>query len=341
MRKYIVIITTAIIGMMASCTNDEIEVGQGISMKVDPSGVIAPFTYEAKTGELESFNTAYKLRTRILAYDEKGLLAAADTAYLTNYAGLMNSTLYLPDGSYNVIAITDVVKYSAGELGLEYWNLTNINDINTVRITDAGFIGGKNKILGVASQKVLVTQNAASVTLKPEPAGALLFINYRHIHQFSDVTKLELETNRTCDFLSFNSQGEYVTIPENNNNRFVWRAGFIEPQDPDYKNSTNIYSYSFSFPMNNVSFRFVYATASDSDTPVSSDMTISLKRGDEYAFILDLYDTSNGNGITYNYGKVNTNSSAFYNNESEHIVSTKWGEAEKQCQSRRLIDLIK
>ena len=53
----------AFAGMLASCSNDDIEIIQTQNtVTVNPSYVISPFTYENVTGELESFPTDYKLR---------------------------------------------------------------------------------------------------------------------------------------------------------------------------------------------------------------------------------------------------------------------------------------
>ena len=75
----------AFAGMLASCSNDDIEIIQTQNtVTVNPSYVISPFTYENVTGELESFPTDYKLRVRVLAYDADGVLRAADTRILSS-----------------------------------------------------------------------------------------------------------------------------------------------------------------------------------------------------------------------------------------------------------------
>lgn len=342
MKKYILFFAIVIAAVFTSCTNDEIEVSHGISIKVDPSGVIAPFTYEITAGELESFSTSYKLRTRVMVYDDKGLLAAADTAYLTNYAGLMNASLFIPEGSYTLLAITDVVERKNDVISLQFWNMTGEQDINTLKISDAGYIGGKNKILGVASQKVTVTSSTESFTLRPQVAGALLLIEYLNIHQFSDVTEYKFQSNRACDFLTFNSSGQYITTPENQNNQYNWRCSYITPQENSFTNINSTYRWSFSFPMNNVSYRYVYSTSSVSNEAITPDLTVSLSAGDEYAFILDLCDEDYNNGITYYYGKVNgTSSSPKRSQQARDVMpnSTKTAPS-TPVESIRVLDLL-
>ncbi|MBR4566270.1 MAG: hypothetical protein IKO17_04915 [Prevotella sp.] len=345
MKKYISILFAAAIAFMVSCTNDEIEVAKGVAVKVNPSGVISPFSFEINAGELESFTTNYKLRIRVLAYNDKGLLAAADTSYLTNYASIMNSTLYLSEGSYKIIAVTDVVELNNNKtIKLAFWNMTNIEDLNTVKISDNGYIGGKNKILGIASQNLTVSGKGSSITLNPEPAGALLLIYYDDIHKYSDVTEYKILTNRSCDYLTFDSYGQYVTTPENRNNTYNWRISYIKPKDSSMISYNTVYRWSFIFPINNISFKFVYSTASQTNVNITPDMTVNLKKGEEYAFILDLKDENNNNDITYNYFLINGNSSsrlyAPFNTEEKYL-SVPMQSSEDDNQSRRIIDLLK
>ena len=339
MRKYISLMAIAIAAAFAtSCTNDEIEVAQGISVKVDPSGVIAPFTYEVVPGELESFGTDYKLRTRVMIYNDQGLLAAADTAYLTNYAALMNATLYVPAGNYVMLAITDVVQRKNEATSFQFWSLTGEENINTLKLTDAGYIGGKNKILGIASQHISVSSGAESFTMQPKPAGALLLIEFLKIHQFSDVTEYKLQANRSCNFLAFNSSGDYVTTPENKNNQYMWRLCYFNPQQSAYASSNGEYRYSFSFPMNNVSYRYVYSTKNVTDEAITPDLTLSLNAGDEYAFILDLCDEDYNNGVTYYYGKINGASSRSL--MKSPIKSAQPSVPATSVKSMRVVDLL-
>jgi hypothetical protein len=344
MKKYILLSAIAIAALFTSCSNDEVEISQGIAVKVDPSNVIAPFTYEIVAGELESFGTSYKLRTRVLAYNDQGLLAAEATDYLTNYASIMNSILYLPEGDYTLLAITDVVERKNEATSFEFWTMTGEDNINTLKLSDAGYIGGKNKILGVASKNVSVSSGSEAFTLNPQAAGALILIEYLNIHQFSNVTEYKLQANRTCDFLAFNSNGQYVTTPENKNNQYSWRLTYINPQESSFASINSTYRYSFSFPMNNVSYRYVYSTSSVTDEVITPDLTIySLKAGDEYVFILDLCDEDYNNGVTYYYGKINGTSSARQNAPAKKNVSTpspQYSVPSSPVKSMRVLDLL-
>ena len=201
-----------------------------------------------------------------------------------------------------------------------------------MKLTDAGYIGGKNKILGIASQHISVSSGAESFTMQPKPAGALLLIEFLKIHQFSDVTEYKLLTNRNADFMTFDSNGNFVTVPENQNNQFIWRVQYINPKDESYSSSTNIYGWNFMFPVANANYKFVYSTATETDQDLVTDMIVNLAAGEEYLFELDLCNEDYNDGITYYYGKVNGNT------RSSALPATPW-EQKKIADSQNVAKL--
>ncbi len=346
MKKYISILVVVLVTFISSCSNDEITITNGISVKVDPSGVIAPFTYENQAGELESFSASYKLRTRVLAYDERGRLVAADTAFLTNYKSIMNSILYLSKGTYTLLAITDIVRRTNDVTTLQYWKLENEQNINSLKVIDQGMIGGKSKILGIATQKIIVSSGAESFAINPQAAGALLSIEFYNIHKFTDVTRYELQANRSCDFLTFNALGQYIATPENNNNQYSWRNCILEPQSSVFLNRTEYTTYSFLFPMNNVSFRFAYFTENTSNNVIIDNMTVNLKAGDEYVFQLQCNENYTSESSEYKfyyyYNQVNGSSSAPVNSYSVGDTPTVSAPSlNVSNKATRVLDLIK
>lgn len=306
MRKYISMIAIAIAAAFAtSCTNDEIEVSSSISFKLVPSGVMSPFTYEMSIGELSSFNTNYKLRTRILVYGENGLLAGENTAYLTNYNGIQNASMYLPKGNYTVLALTDVVKYSGSEVTFEYWKLTDEQNINTAKVTDAGYIGYEQKVLGIDTKKITIADGNENFTLTPKPAGSLFIIIYENIHYYSGVESYELAVTRISDNVTFNSNGEYIPAVQNKDNEYKWRISSIDIAD--FPNSTSIYSYGFMFPIENIKFRYRAWTTDEEYIPLGIEYYGTIAAGEEYMFDLNLND---GGNITTEAAIVNNPSTA-------------------------------
>lgn len=316
MKKNIFSLLVGFIILLTSCSNDDITISRNITFKVNPSGVVKSFTKERKPGELSSINSGCKLRVKVLAYDKDGLLAYCDSAFLDSYDSQMTSQKYIPEGTYTVIAVTDVVRGSLGNISREYWNMSGMNDINTLKVADTGWLAFNNVILGVASQKVTIDEHSQDIILNPSPAGALLLIQYYDINYFYDVENYQLKTNRSCDFMSFDSNGNIQTTIENQNNEFRWRASVLNLSN--YPDATNIYDYAYVFPMENVSFKFAARITGESEDTDLTDKNIvipSIKAGEEYYFELDLKN------FTYDFYKVTGNNSKTRSSNNELLLS--------------------
>lgn len=300
MKKILYSLIAVLAMVMSSCSNDDIEIARAISVKVNPSGVIAPFTYENKAGELESFSTDYKLRIHILAYNDKGILVAQDVQYLKNYASIANCNLNLERGAYTIAAVTDVVKINGSNIKTEYWKISDTEKLSTTKITDAGLIGGQYKILGMDIQKMAIGDNNNECKLNPQPVGALCLVEWYDIHTFPAVTQYALDMTKSCDFLQFNELGGYEISEKNENGAFKWRLTYLEPSK---NTSNNIYGYYYVLPMKNVNFKYTY-TADGSKKNVFNENpgVVSFEAGGEYWFALDLCDEDKGNNITRAYG---------------------------------------
>lgn len=294
--KFLAICAVLFTVCLSSCTNDEIPVAQTTTFRINPSTVVQPFTYEIKSGELESIPSGYELRVRLLVYNSEGVLAKSETQYLTNYASYMSTSMDLDFGSYTAVVITDCVRRSGDEIDFALWELSDERSISTAKITDLGYIGYQAKILGFGSKKFSVAGSSKDITINPSPAGTLFLIMHRNIHTYSDVEYIELETNRSSDYLTLNESGKYDVAIKNNANKFNWRVNNLEPAD--YPNSTNIYSYVFLFPMNNVSFRFAIGLESGEEIDLG-EMLFNLTASSQYYFELDLCNPDADNGITY------------------------------------------
>lgn len=289
----------ALLGILSSCSNDDIKIGQATVVKVDPSAVLSTFTYEVKLDELTMFDKEYKLRVTVLAYNQDGLLEDKKVNYCSNYNEIATARLDLPEGTYTVYAVTDVMNDE-----IEFWTIEGTESLATTKIVDQGYIGGQNKILGIATSKITVTtDNTKEFSLQPEAAGALCVVFFNSIHKYSNRTKYALEMTKCCNYLQFtNDKSEgYNTAEESNNGKFDWYLGYIEPQDIT---SNNVYGYYFVFPMKNVEFMFTYETDDDGYYQLTDPGYVSLEKGGEYEFKVDLNRNVYSYGVRLN-GKTN------------------------------------
>lgn len=320
--KKILFAFLALVGGMNSCTNDDIVISESTTVKVNPSFVLSSFTYEVNPGELTMFDTDCKLRITVLAYNEAGILVDKNITYCNNYSQIGTTKLELPDGKYKVYAITDII-----DSDTEYWKVENTENLATTKIVDQGYIGGKNKILGVAASTINVAEEKNNVfTLKPEPAGALCIVLWRNIHTFSDVTRYTLEMSKSSDYLQFTEDNKngYNIAEKSSNGKFNWRMTYLEPKD-EY--NANIYGYFFVFPMKNIAFRYVYNTAESSGKVLTAPEYVTFEKGGEYLFGLDLKDEDQEGGITYIYGlQVNNANSTNSLSPSQKLLNQSEGE---------------
>lgn len=304
----------AVVAFLASCDNDDITISSNTNIKVNASGVISPFKYKVHPDDLESFNNQYfQLRIRVLAYDEEGILVAQGTQYASNYNVTENFNLDLPIGqTYTLVAITDL-QGKANSSVSEFWHLSDSDRIATTKLTDTGYIGHENKILGLGSATVTVSKESQEININPTPAGALIYVDFQHIHYYTDVERWTLGISKTSDNILLNKDGSYSPSVQSNNGKFDWRLTYIEPLEEDNANYNGIYGYYFELPMENVGFELEYLISGKNSTYVYPDTNfyLSFEAGKQYGIIIDLCDADHNNQVMiYNGAFDDENSSA-------------------------------
>lgn len=298
MKKYFFMLL-ACVAMLTSCSNDDITIRSTTNFRINPATVVAPFSNAEWTpGDLESFNTGYQLRVRLLIYNSEGLLQNEDVQYFSNYSVVMNSSMLLPEGDYKAIAITDVASKNSGSGVAEFWVLSNYERLADTYIEDAGYIGGQTKILGIAEKNFTVSNdNPGEISIDVQPAGALFFIYYINIREYDFVESYYLSTAKIGSGYLFTSDGSYDVSAENHDGSFDWYISHIDVADFE-SNIHNVYDYEFVLPVNNMNLKFQYDTATDSGD-LTNVMTINPKAGDAWYFEIDL------EAFTYSYYLLN------------------------------------
>jgi hypothetical protein len=287
MKKYIIMATVAMAMLFASCKNEDIKVSRNVNFKVNPYEVISGFDFEISEGELESFSTNYKLRVHLLAYDEYGFLQAHDVQYLTNYQSIMNSTLILNDGKYTAVAITDVVQYDEG-VTFKYWDITGMDRLSDLKVTDQGYIGLQYKILGISNYAFEVKEGSVDHTIRVQPAGALILVFLDNMHYYSNMVRYQLDMSKSSDYCTFNSDGSYEVAIENNGGDYDWRLDYFEPED--YPSYNAVYDYCFVLPLGRTNFRWFAKDKTDTWYYAGGELSANIKIGEEYAAYLGLGD---------------------------------------------------
>lgn len=290
MKKSISILAIALVAILFSCSNDDIKISRTVNFTLNPSTVVEPFVEKyayiltnvlgSNKGELESFNTNYKLRVRLYVYDKNGELIKAASGDFSNYDVKLKESAFLPVGSYTAIAVSDIYRPSDG---FEYWALSGQSQLATLKIVDTGYFGDSRTILGVTKQTFIVNDTGLDVNIDIKPAGALCLVLYTNIFTFSDVTEYELSVNKFQNSIAFDSNGDYSISTENHNGKFDWRISSVELAEIDKAVYSSARRWATQLPMNNVGVCFSYWTENSTESmQLGKGSTYDIKAGNGY-----------------------------------------------------------
>ena len=299
MKKYIYMMLVVLTAGFASCSNDDIPMEEDVTMKtfettfkINPKTVIEPFTGEFNPGELQIFDENYQLRVRLLLYNHVGDYVGEDVQKFSNYMVTMESSKLLQAGSYKAIVITDLelkASSSEGDYPKEYWKLNDYKGLNLskLKIIDANYTGGKNKILGVSCKNFTIDPNGNNdVKIDVKPAGAIIAWQYDYPHYYSDVKQLQLGTNKLVKEYIFNADGSYsdnavVDDRYDNKRLFVYETSVYEGEECNHYYA----SYCFVLP-SKYNLKWMWSnTEKDFENLFEiheTPMTIDIQAGDEW-----------------------------------------------------------
>ena len=300
MKKYISFMAAAFFAaMISSCSNDDITISKTVNFTVNPSTVVGTFSVgEENAGELESFNTDCKLNVKLFVYNENGELVKKFSNTYSNYAVQMKASAFLPQGRYTAVAIThidDVVD------NIKYWEISDENQLEGLKIIDGGYIGGQNKVLGVTSSDFYVGDDIEDVNINVYPAGSMLVVRYYNYLALKNLgyTEFSLMANKIMEYLEFDRFGNTEVIADNHNGQFDWYIDKIDASNfsagYDY-----IYDYEFILPMTNVGLQF-YTEDESSYYTLGNGTSFNTQAGGCYYAYLRLSSTVSN--ISSSFGK--------------------------------------
>ena len=290
MKKILFVLLAVVAALVSSCSNDEIEISQSTTFKIDPSTVISTYTYEFNAGELDGLYSGYSLRVRLLVYDAGGTLVTSETQYVSNYAVTISTAADLASGDYTAVAITDAVELEDDAVSFEYWELSDEQQLATTTITDCGYIGGMNKVLGIGYATFSLSEGEQQITIKPAAAGSLFCLLWDNIHTYSDIEYIGLMTNRTGESLVLDDASGYDVSIDYNSGSYDWWVDYIAPSD--YPSYDAIYDYCFDLPMKNKGFEWYCIDSDGYYYEIGDAMTFSTEAGSQYYFYIDMEELS-------------------------------------------------
>lgn len=279
MKKFLYFAPVLALGMLAaSCSNEEVAVESNITIKVNPQTVVSHL-YEYSPGDLTAIDRGRELNVDLYIYNESGALITSSSKQYSDYTHVMSTTAQLPAGSYTAVAMTHVT----GD-DIIFWDITGTDRLEKFTVTDEGYIGGKNKILGLTTYNLNVTEgNDREYSINVQCAGAVGFIHIKNWNRYSNIESFELLANKSCDDLTLDSKGA-PTYNVETSQSLNWRMFWMD-YDADY---TGGYGYNFMFPATNVSMRFACTLTSGSGVYLGDGCVANIEKGKSYVFTYDV-----------------------------------------------------
>ena len=302
MRKYISMALVAIATFASSaCSNEDIQIDKLLTVTVATKGVVEPFTYERVKGELSSMAASLKVRTRLLVYNDMGKKVFSTEELFPGYNNVMQLQPNLPNGTYTMVALTDVV--SADKLQY-FWTLSGDDELSTLRlepVKDKDSRGNavvrqgfKDNLLGVETRKVVINESTQLVEMKPKPAGAILFVKMQNVKKFADIKQLQIRCNQANNYVSFDAQG--TMIPSTVRDQGTSMNNALLSINPfEDANLVDQVAYFFVLPCE-IRCAFAYAKTNDTNAHFAGGsakfMEQTIRQGEEYELLLDLDATT-------------------------------------------------
>ena len=306
MKKYLAIFTVLSIAILSSCTNDDIPVNRSVTFKLNPSTVVENL-YEINAGDLTSLSSGSVLNIVLYVYDESGKLVAKDDQDFSAYTHIMTSNLDLSNGKYTVVAASRVTS------SVDYWGFEGIGNLNTLKIKDNGYIGGKSKILGLAIEKINVTDSENTFNIDIQNAGAVACVAIINWNRYTNVKTFGLAGKHADDYITTDNYGnvEYSLKSKSN-------YGFYKVLFNYNSNQTGAVAYFFTFPIKNAAMKFIAETTNGSVYYLGANLVDDINLGDSYLIGYDVTSeetdwinmtpsrsSRNGNKFsTFNYPKA-------------------------------------
>lgn len=281
MKKYFAIFAVLFAVILSSCSNDDIPVQMGCTVRVNPNTVISGFV-EYNAGELTNIPNGYQLRVQLYVYDMSGNKKFSDVQYSSDYSHYITFNVNVPMGEYRMLATTDVIRTDGS---VEYWTFSDEENLTSLKINKSDYVAEQRGILGYATKVISVDAGGELYEIDAKPAGALIFAAVNNMKSIVDVVRYELTTNRRCESIQFNTNGEPQPSIESSNT-MDWRTILFEVDDLSDSYS-GIYSYYFSLAVNNAKFEWHGITQENKYRVIGDSGTCSMAMGEEFDFELD------------------------------------------------------
>lgn len=301
--KKVLFALLALVGIICSCTNDDITISRAITFKVNPATVVENL-YERNAGDLTSLSSGAKLQVTLYIYDEKGILVNKVNNEYSAYTHMMTADIDLSSGNYTAVATSYVTS------SVDYWIFSGQDQLSTFKITDNGYIGGKSKILGLTIKNFVIGNDSETININIENAGAVGLVYLYEWNKYNNVLNYRLMGKQSCDYISFDNSGSKdYSIKSESSYRYIL---YKHTYDSNYSGG---FGYFFTFPIKNASLAF-YAETTDNELIQMASFNDDVNIGETYEFLYDFEEDK-----AYWYDMTKSNSKAIERKEYLEKIS--------------------
>lgn len=177
MKKYILLVVSAVALAFTSCSDkEEIDINYQTKVSISVNELMTPF----KEVELHDFDIREDvvLRIQSYVYNEEGVLVKSCVSSVDDYSDIVSYTSLLSPGDYKVVSIADFISGNLSKPDVNYWEITGIDNINTLKISSGLYIGTWIwETLGVVVDNFRVSDKGENINVSILPVTALYQIN--------------------------------------------------------------------------------------------------------------------------------------------------------------------
>jgi len=270
--KKIYFLALSLIGLLASCTNDDVEVYEDntiidVDVTVSLSEFFSGYNYNDTKHDIrvsEDYRTFHSegggyIHVRTLFYDANGVLVDSLVWYTEN-TNPVKKTIKMAKGTYTVISMLSFASKNNGDQDSWFWalkdrkNLASVVAYPQLRMSKWSIMSCEAKPLTVVREK------KNEIHLTPTPVGSLGYLFFENFQYKNEATRGTVADNGIRELSVFareiadgyrlnpNADEKYVYRNDAGADSWYYLSSNLEPQDFDrtwtfFK--TNLYSYYY------------------------------------------------------------------------------------------------
>lgn len=192
--KKIIFSLLAIVGLVSSCTNDEIEVESynDLTYNVSTQSVYEKFGI-ADYFKSKFLSGNYNIGVFTYVYDQEGALVASDSVYTKTFGKIQQDFSKLKVGKYTAITIEMLVD-GDNDYKSNRWIILGQDKEATLEIANRSYTAYWYDAVGVATTELVIDKGMTiSYDITPNPIGAIIECEMDNFHM-SDYKRLDLLT---------------------------------------------------------------------------------------------------------------------------------------------------